>query len=342
MRKISLNLPDGLSEDNLRAFLRLYEFESWLRELIYLELKTYYGTAWWTEVENAFRRRGGINFDRSFRSDKRHPHMVTPETDPLWFISFETLLRILFAPKFWGRFKTYLTTKMLLRAKFTEITAVRNRVAHCRPLHRLDTSRIDSLMTDLDQGFWNFCTSYNLKYFVGEHDPLHEWVERNRPLTSLSIELFASVRPSTPRKKAQKPGPGWFYHIRFIQPNLGRYLDYPAILRWTRRHHQHVLHIILDSFQHGLVVTVPTVTPLGSLTALTDSFIRACGNCYSISPLVPVAMPLENPWEEHWKRMKPFEIIVAEWPHYVLSPAHPFGFLDPDCSCTFFQAAAES
>jgi hypothetical protein len=34
---------------------------------------------------------------------------------------------------------------------------------------------------------------------------------------------------------------------------------------------------------------------------------------------------------------KPFEELTAEWPHYVLPPSHPFGFLDPSMPCNFFS-----
>ena len=53
--------------------------------------------------------------------------MATPETDPLWFISFDAPLKIVFDDQLWKLFECYLTTKELLQATFTEIAPIRNR-----------------------------------------------------------------------------------------------------------------------------------------------------------------------------------------------------------------------
>jgi len=53
MKVLSLELPLEVSEQTLHTFLRLYQLETWMREMVYLELKAYYGIYWWTEVERA-------------------------------------------------------------------------------------------------------------------------------------------------------------------------------------------------------------------------------------------------------------------------------------------------
>ena len=182
MRTRKVTIPPFISDNTLHAFFRLYEFEHWLREMIYTELKTFYGADWQAEMQNAIKRSGraGIPAERSLRADKRHPHMTTGETDPLWYLSFDGLQRIVFDQKLWKKFQPCLTTKSILRAKFDEISPIRNRVAHCRELHPDDVSRLERVLRDLDKGFWRFCTSYNSRFWLssykkGSH-PLYQYI----------------------------------------------------------------------------------------------------------------------------------------------------------------------
>jgi len=79
MRIRKAGIPPLISDNTLHAFFRFYEFERWLREMVYTELKTFYGIDWQTEVQNAINRsrRRGIPAERSLKADKRHPHMIT-------------------------------------------------------------------------------------------------------------------------------------------------------------------------------------------------------------------------------------------------------------------------
>jgi hypothetical protein len=178
MREHKLELPREATAESVVGYSRLFQLETWFRELVYLETKAHFGKQWWIEAEQALSRSGapGIPADRSLRGDKKHPHMATPENDPLWFLSFDSLLKIVFDSQLWPLFEPYLTTKELLQAKFTEILPIRNRVGHNRALHEDDLDRIRRLLRDLDKGFWRFCTSFNDKRpFVAalRSDPLY-------------------------------------------------------------------------------------------------------------------------------------------------------------------------
>lgn len=203
MRTRTIDLPLEVSHPTLRAFLRLYQLETWTREMVYMELKAYYGMDWWDEAEEALRRaRFPVNLtSRYLAKDKQHPHISTPENDPLWFISFESLLKIIFDAKLWKLFDSYFTTKRLLRVRFEEILPIRNRIAHCRDLHAYDVDRLEQLMRDFDQGFWRFCTSYNSRYcFAGElsKNKVYQHFESAR---TENLDLHYSVRPLVVSRK---------------------------------------------------------------------------------------------------------------------------------------------
>ena len=160
MREHKIELPWEITPQSVIGYARLFQLENWLRELVYLETKAHFGKDWWVECERAAKG-SGIPAEQSLAGDKKHPHMALPENDPLWFLSFDILLKIVFDDQLWPLFESYLTTKELLKAKFQEIAPIRNRVAHNRALHEDDLDRIRRLLRDLDKGFWRFCTSYN-------------------------------------------------------------------------------------------------------------------------------------------------------------------------------------
>src|SRR5947209_6029636 len=128
MREHKIALPSEVTPESVAGYARLFQLEYWFRELVYLELKAHSAGAWWTEAEAALNRSKapGIPADKSLTKDKKHPHMATPENDPLWFLSFESLLKIVFDAQLWPLFEPYLTTKELLEAKFTEVLPIRN------------------------------------------------------------------------------------------------------------------------------------------------------------------------------------------------------------------------
>jgi hypothetical protein len=163
MHRHIIELPSEVSPQSVAGYARLFQLESWLRELVYLETKAHFGKDWWIECEAALARSKapGIPAKKSLSKDKLHPHMATPENDPLWFLSFDGLLKIIFDDQLWPLFECYLTTKELLRQKFSEIIPIRNRCGHNRALHEDDLDRIRRLLRDLDKGFWRFCSSFN-------------------------------------------------------------------------------------------------------------------------------------------------------------------------------------
>lgn len=349
MRTRKVLIPGEVSDNSLRGFLRIYSLERWMREMVYVELKTSYGTSWWAEAEKAIRRSkgGGISAERSLKADKKHPHMSTAENDPLWFISFDTLLKIILDRKLWKHFETYLTTKALLRAKFDEIAPIRNRIAHVRELHPEDIARLELLLTDLDRGFWKFCTSYNASFYItraeGTADEISEHICSMQEYR-LACSLLASIRPTIRRHGQTSLGRSGIYHLQLgypVTPTHQCYLDYPEILKWTSKTHSRILHIIMDAFQQSLVVTLPAVIPTSELIPVIDSFMEACANCTHPFPLVRIkketAIRKRNHLRHYENENAPFERIAAEWPHYVLPPSHPFAFLDPSCPCKFFS-----
>jgi hypothetical protein len=87
-------------------------------------------------------------------------------------------------------------------------------------------------------------------------------------------------------------------------------------------------------------VTFAAVTPRDSIIQAAEKFYDACSNyrgamCYRGSKKDKRSS--RNDLQEYEKSMRPYELIAADWPHYVLPPTNPFTFLGPDMPCRFFQ-----
>jgi hypothetical protein len=362
MRAHNIALPYEVSPQSVIGYARLFQMENWLRELVYLETKAHFGKDWWNECQTALARSKapGIPAEKSLSRDKRHPHMATPENDPLWFLSFESLLKIIFDEKLWPLFDCYLTTKELLQQKFSEISSIRNRSAHNRPLHADDLDRIRRLLRDLDKGFWRFCSSFgDIRPFIAElradrvyqnfkHRMCVDFVEvapnqwaqvGNTTGSSQNVMVMYSCRPSA-MNAGVFPVRGGLYHFHFsLTPHNRRTLDYRKILEFSKPYHQIVAYIILDSHQGSLEVSIPALHPAQEVIEAAECFYEGCGRMFTFSYRNHVAKPPgDNLLAEYEAFNRPFQAIASEWPHYVIPPGHHFDVLAPDTPCSFFEA----
>jgi Swt1-like HEPN len=358
-------LPPEITRDRVALFCRLQQLETWFRELVYVEMKARYGSSWWAECDAALKRSKGpgIPAHKSLKRDARHPHMATPETDPLWFVSFDALLKILFDRKLWKLFAPYLTTKQLLRAKFEELMPVRHRIAHIRALHPDDLKRTEQVMRDLDQGFWRFCASYNNEQpFIAKRqkDPIFQYlsdrmhggyveVEKNkwgyvadRRNASMDIMMGLIVRASAGKggvRSSATGRKGVLYDVIFSVAHTSKSFQSGRILAATRREHDRLVHIVLDSSQSALRITLPAVLGESELKHVIDRFDDACRN--SITPvragaIGQVGIEFNDDLDSYATKIRPLKLLAAQWPHYVLTPDNPIAILNPDTPCGFF------
>lgn len=358
------SLPSEMTRERIDLFLLLHRFETWFRELVYVEMKARFGETWWKECEGALKRNkgGGIPADKALRGDRRHSHMATAENDPLWFISFDSLLKIVFDQRLWTLFSPFLTTKQLVRAKMLELMPVRHRIAHARALHRDDLDRVRRILADLDQGFWRFCTSYNdERPFIENHrkDPVFrhlvgrmfsgysqlesgEWTYlASRSGTAMDTSIALILRPSAglvPFTRSSLAGrKGILYSVTYSVAHTQARFQSDEILKATKSEHGKVGHIFLDSDELMFRVTFPALLGEVELKRLIDRFHHVCLNSRTsvarIGSAVDDAESDQRKW--YWMKMQPMRLLASEWPHYVVPPDNPLKFLGPDNPCNF-------
>jgi hypothetical protein len=318
-------------ESALRIYARLWQFEIWLRQMVYVELRALRGDAW----------SDGLPVDSGpRRADKQLTHMPTAEMNALSFSQLSQLTKLV--ADNWDCFATYLPPQSLWDAKLKEISQIRHRVAHFRTGHVDDHARVVQFLRDIDKGFWQFCTSYNdpspvlpqeddrlTDHYIA-FDPLPwseisqgQWarighVNKSEPV-GMTIE--ALTRPWTVPSRTVDGCPGILYDVHLMAFE-GRQFDYRALLERTRRLHEHFVHIILDNHEESLRVTVPAV--LGS-----DKLINLVGQ------LREAAHSTLTRRAGH--RGERANAIADEWPEHVLGPQSPLSFLAPGMPCSFFN-----
>lgn len=321
-----------VNEDALVVYARLWQLEKWLREMVYVELKSKKGRNW-------------INFNKTkgkYEADKKLQHMPTSDQSPISYLTFPELTNLI--KNNWEQFSIYLPTLNLWEAKLEEIVLIRNRVAHFRMGHRDDLDRLLQLMRDVDSGFWKFCTSYNnihpvlpqdkdpvTKKYV-ELDPFapkqiseNEWATLgSAPRDMLYIVSVNTIKRIWAEDSEIIDGtPGYIYDVSIHIRNQKQF-DYRYFLAQTKSLHSEFIHICLDAFSNSIRVTLPAVLGSEKIIAIIDKLIETTN--YTMVP-------------SHTINTDDISVqkLSEKWPEYVLGPKNPLTFLGPDMPCSFFN-----
>ena len=107
--KFSFETRD-VPEQSLRTYARLWQFETWLRRMVYVELRALSGDHWAQSIPVD---------PRPFNADKRLSHMPTREFNSLSYSQLSQLLGVI--EKHWDCFQAYFPPQDLWKAKIAEI-----------------------------------------------------------------------------------------------------------------------------------------------------------------------------------------------------------------------------
>lgn len=316
---------------SVNVYARLWQFETWLRTMIYVELRALLGDDWALDLKTGA---------GPFQADKSLTHMPTPEMNALSYSQLSSLLKLI--EKHWQVFECYLPPKAIWEAKLQEIIQIRHRAAHFRVGHADDLARLRQFLRDIDKGFWHFCTSYNdinpilpqssdpiTSHFL-QLDPLpwseigeRKWAQVGSRDKSLPVGLTVNV---TRRLWASAPAAlgvaGHFYDFQLFAQD-GREFEIGKLLERTRELHVHLAHLILDDAA-SVRLTVPSILGGDAIVGLVERFHEAA--VYSVRR-GGIASGRDT-----------MSALARRWPEYVLGPDSPLTFLGPDMECSFFSA----
>ncbi len=133
-------------------YARWWQLETWLRALVYVELKTKFGINWAKQLpKTAVDRQQG---------EKEFHHMQTPDAQNLLaYTDASALFSITL--QHWDLFERALLSKSVWTGRIEELRAIRNRIGHCRRPHADDLVRLEQTLRDLNGGAFRAASAFN-------------------------------------------------------------------------------------------------------------------------------------------------------------------------------------
>jgi Swt1-like HEPN len=145
----------GVPAEALVLYGRWWQLETWLRQLIYVELRARDGVKWAAALPPKAEERE--------TKDRRHGYMATPDAQArLAYLDFSPLLDLL--ETHWSLFADSLIDPEVWSGRAVELRNIRNRIGHCRRPHSDDLARLEQTLRDLDSGAFRAVAAFNRQY----------------------------------------------------------------------------------------------------------------------------------------------------------------------------------
>lgn len=213
----------GVPGQALAFFGRWWQLETWLREMVYVELRAMYGPGWTKHLQGQAPRRAA--------GDEVNSYMASADAGELLaYTDVSALFELIEAQ--WRLFDRLLPDRTRWLGTSDELRGLRHRNAHCRRPHRDDLARIEQALRDLEPGARRFYISYlnDRPLQRSSQDPLaRAWIDGDHPTASRLLEharnqygvefrLGYSVRPwaSWPDPDHVSASAGVLWHASWI------------------------------------------------------------------------------------------------------------------------------
>jgi hypothetical protein len=224
----------GVPEEALCFFGRWWQLETYLREVVYVEMRARYGTQYLEHLDSKSVRRA--------ERDQINDYMPSADAgDLLTYLDVGDLLELIDSD--FELFEPSLLPERRWAAAAQLLGDLRNRVAHCRRPHKDDLARLEQLLRDLERGAWRFYSSYLDTDFSHVDDPLiRAWVEGQHEDAvrllehaaaqyDVRLQISFSRRPWADETSGAVSGnAGYLWHARWLL--AGKELQAPEL--WER------------------------------------------------------------------------------------------------------------
>lgn len=203
----------GMPQESLALYSRWWQLETYLRSLLYVELRAAYGVDWINHIgQGATSRR---------QKDEARNYMATADwEDPLSYLDIGKLFPLL--EEHWDLVGPSLMDKETLLARASELMAIRHRLGHLRRPHADDLNRLQQTLRDLEKGAFAAYSSYNAYWQIDREvsDPVVEaWIHEEhrtaqrlinhaRQQYEVAFSLDHSLRPYAKPPNAECPVTG--------------------------------------------------------------------------------------------------------------------------------------
>jgi len=199
-RAIEAGWAYGMPPHASALYGRWWQLESWLRSLLFVELRAQLGSHW----EDVLPKRS----ESRQQGESEFHYMTTPDAqDRLAYADASALFQMTL--DHWDLVAGSLPAKSVWTGRIDELLAIRNRIGHCRRPHSDDLVRLEQTLRDLDKGAFAAVAAFNNQRRANANwtDPLVDGWVRNSHQTAIrlidhaerqyetSFELHYSRRP---------------------------------------------------------------------------------------------------------------------------------------------------
>jgi hypothetical protein len=246
-------LAGGVPPAALAAYGRWWQLETYLRQVVYTELRAAFGLGWVEHLSGAATTRA--------ERDRVNAYMASADAEELLAYADASVLFSLIKGK-WELFEPVLLPQVRWDGLVDELLAIRNRSAHCRRPHRDDLTRLEQALRNLEPGAREFYRSYTQVHRLGqeEDDPVVDaWLRKSHPSAERLVDhcreqydvrfrLGISTRPWGPSIEAEAPisgTAGILWHADWI---LGSEEIWPSDL-WKELNEEVrglLVHLLID------------------------------------------------------------------------------------------------
>ncbi len=225
---------NGMPPLTSAVYGRWWQLESWLRSLVYVELRAAFGATWANELPKRYGSRQ--------QGESEFRYMATPDAQNLLAYADAKALFDITLER-WELFEYALLAKSVWTGRIDELLAIRNRIGHCRRPHLDDLARLEQTLRDLNGGAFTATSAFNRQWRANPEwtDVLVDGWLRNQHKTAIRLinhaeqqydtifELRYSRRPwaKSPDDTRTISGmPGYVWHaFWYFRSGRGFYLD---------------------------------------------------------------------------------------------------------------------
>lgn len=233
---------------------RWWQLESWLRSLVYVELRSALGSGWVGALPEIAGTRQKVDGDFHY--------MATPDAQyRLAYADVSALFKITLDR--WEQFAGSLLARNVWAGRIEELRAIRNRIGHCRRPHTDDLARLEQTLRDLETGAFAAVSAFNCQsharedwedavtkgWLRSEHEAAARLIDHARRQYDTIFELRYSRRPwasvvADGRSIAGASGYIWHAYWYF---RGGRPFDLGCFWNYIDHCHDQVLLVCADS-----------------------------------------------------------------------------------------------
>jgi hypothetical protein len=264
---------NGAPVDVLGVTARWWQLETYLRLLVYIQLRGRFGAEWLPPLTNQ-------PVKRVERAKTTRYMASADDTYPLAHVDVGGLFELILER--WEECSHGIGLPAdVWRGRTAEIVPIRHRMAHCRRPHADDAVRIEQLLRDLEPA-----ANLALRQYVRWWEPspeledpiIDDWVRLRHPVAQRLVEhgarnkgiifdLMTARLPWADKAERITGTPGWFWVMHVVLRERQIYIDD----YWSQQAVQAQLPMaghIIQSSPWSIAVTVPAV---GDPAAISDA-----------------------------------------------------------------------